>query len=134
MTRTRKIWLGILTFLPIVFFIGYFIAFFVFFIGMFQDIGEINNNTNPSNNLEFLNNMGTFFIVVFLLIFFIIFMGLGIMIYYIIHANKNPLNDSNKKLMWTLVLIFTSTIGCIVYYFVEIVPLGKSSKKLEPEL
>ncbi len=49
-------------------------------------------------------------------------MSLAIMIYYIVHANNNPNNDSGKKIMWIIILIFVSSIGCVVYYFVEILP------------
>jgi len=123
MTKTRKIWLGILTFLPIVFLIAYLVFFFIFFIGMFEDIQRLENNPNvfPS---EFMAN----FAIMFVLIIVASFMSLGLLIYYIIHANNNAKNDNNKKLMWTLVLIFTSSIGSIVYYFAEILPIKTQDK------
>ncbi len=46
--------------------------------------------------------------------------SLIITIYFIVHANSNVKNDTAKKIMWTIILIFVSCIGCIVYYFVEI--------------
>lgn len=122
MSKTRKIWLGILTFLPLVFFVAYFILFFFLFINTFQNIEQHNQNEFP---VEFF----TTFIGLFICIGFAALSSLGIMIYYIIHANNNTANDSNKKLMWTLILVFTSTIGSIVYYFIEIIP---NKKTIEP--
>ena len=123
MTNTRKIWLGILTFLPIVFLIAYLVFFFIFFIGMFEDIQRLENNPNVFTS-EFMAN----FAIMFVLIIIASFMSLGLLIYYIIHANNNAKNDNNKKLMWTLVLIFTSSIGSIVYYFAEILPIKTQDK------
>ena len=75
---------------------------------------------------EFMAN----FAIMFIFIIIASLMSLGLMIYYIIHANNNPKNDSNKKLMWTLVLIFASSIASIVYYFVEIMPIKTEEKTL----
>ncbi len=69
--------------------------------------------------IAFLQSL-TWFI---LLIVFMAIISLGIKIYYIVHTNNNPENDTNKKVMWTLILIFTGIIGSIIYYFVEIIPL-----------
>ena len=68
------------------------------------------------------------FAIMFVLIIIASFMSLGLLIYYIIHANNNAKNKNNKKLMWTLVLIFTYSIGSIVYYFAEILPIKTQDK------
>ncbi len=65
-------------------------------------------------------------VLLVLLIFAAIIFGVGMMIYYIIHANKNPKFDSNQKLLWILILVLTSSIGNIIYYFVEIIPEKKN--------
>lgn len=59
------------------------------------------------------------------------FIGLGIMIYYILHANKNPDLDHNQKIMWTLLLVLTGSVSTIVYYFMYILPDGKK-ESLKP--
>lgn len=87
---------------------------------------NLENNPNEFP-VKFMAN----FAFMFLFIMIASLGGLALMIYYIIHANNNKTNDSNKKLMWTLVLIFTSTIGSIVYYFVEILPVKTESKLLD---
>jgi heme/copper-type cytochrome/quinol oxidase subunit 4 len=61
-------------------------------------------------------------------VFIIIILALvsfGTKIYYLVHVNSQTVNDTNKRVLWTLILIFTGFIGSIVYYFIEIVPLKK---------
>jgi hypothetical protein len=69
--------------------------------------------------MEFLQSLIWFI----LLVFITATISLGIKIYYIVHTYNNAENDTNKKIMWTLILIFTGIIGSIIYYFVEIIPL-----------
>lgn len=69
--------------------------------------------------MEFLQSLIWFI----LLIVFMGIISLGVKIYYIVHTNNNSENDTNKKVMWTLILIFTGIIGSIIYYFIEIIPL-----------
>ena len=115
MTRSKKIWLGILTFLPIFCMMLYFVFFFFFFFGIYTS--EKTGNTSEVSPVFFAN-----FGLMFLFIILAVISGLAMMIYYIIHANSNPKFDSNQKLMWILILVLASGIGSIVYFFVEIVP------------
>lgn len=68
-------------------------------------------------------------IIVFIPLFVAGILSLIITIYYIVHANNNLNNDTAKKIMWTIILIFVSSIGCIVYYFVEIISSPKALKE-----
>jgi hypothetical protein len=114
MTRNKKILLGIFTFLPALFVLAYVFIFIKFF---FSSMGT--PQFDPYVNEEyFFGNL----VLLVLLIFAAIALGIGMMIYYIIHANKNPKFDSNQKLIWILILVLTTLIGNIVYYFVEIIP------------
>ena len=119
MRRSTKIWLGVLTFLPIFFLALYFVFFFQFFFDMFDSVGHHSNNADPAIMADFFKSS---FIYMFLFILTGSLISLGLMVYYIVHAHKNPANDSSKKIMWTLILIFAFTISSIVYYFVEILP------------
>jgi cell division protein FtsW (lipid II flippase) len=113
MTKTKKLWLGIFTFLPSIFLIGYIISFF----SVFMEFGS--NQPNSETPFEVLPNFAI--IISFLLL--AIVLGMAIMIYYIIHAAKNKAFTENNRLIWILVLIFASGVGSIVYYFVNIYPL-----------
>jgi len=122
MSTSKKIWLGILTFLPFILFVVYFVLFFTLIIGNIQDLEQNNHREFP---VEFLKG----FALVFLPIILASILSLIIMVYYIVHANNNINNDNGKKIMWTLILIFVSSIGCLVYYFVEILPSNNKLPK-----
>ena len=116
MSTSNKIWLGILTFLPFVLFIVYLVLFFTVFIGNIHELEQTQHND------EFPIALIQSLFLVFIPIIIASILSLAIMIYYIVHANNNPNNDSGKKIMWIIILIFVSSIGCVVYYFVEILP------------
>ncbi len=113
MTKNKKIVLGIFTFLPVLSILVYIFVFFNFF---FSSIGTPAND--PFIEQVFFKN----FFILFVLILIAILAGFALMIYYIIHVNSNPNFDSNQKLMWILILVLSSFLGNIIYYFIEIVP------------
>lgn len=115
MKSSTKFWLAIFTFLPIVF----LIVFFVFFFTVFLENAIALEQNGSEIPVEFIRSLVWFIPLIIL----IALTSLGIKIYYIVHTNNNTANDTNKKIMWTLLLIFTGSIGAIVYYFIEITPL-----------
>ncbi|NLP58192.1 PLDc N-terminal domain-containing protein [Lutibacter sp. B1] len=124
MRSSTKIWLGIFTFLPFILFIVFFIFFFIFFL---ENIIELENHQNEFP-IEFIQSL-------FGIITLIIIAGLtslGIKIYYIVHTINNPENETNKKIMWTLILVFAGIIGSVVYYFIEILPLKPKLTESNP--
>jgi hypothetical protein len=118
MSNSKKVFLGVLTFLPLVLLLGYFIVFFKFFFTMMSNAAD-----NPFHHDEMPVMLFANFFWMFVLIGLSALVSLGIMIYYILHVNKNPRLESNQKIMWMLILIFVNSIGSIVYYFMEILPL-----------
>ena len=118
MSTSNKIWLGILTFLPFVLFIVYLVLFFTLFLGSIHQLEQSHHDEFP---FQFISDL----FIVFLPLIAAGIISLIITIYYIVHANSNVKNDTAKKIMWTIILIFVSCIGCIVYYFVEIIPSVK---------
>lgn len=119
MSTSSKIWLGIFTFLPIVLFIVYLTLFFTLFLGSIHELDQSHHDEFP---IQFIRDI--FIVFIPLIVSGII--SLIITIYYIVHANNNVNNDTAKKIMWTIILIFVSCLGSIVYYFVEIIPSSKS--------
>ncbi|MFD0763022.1 hypothetical protein ACFQZW_13115 [Lutibacter aestuarii] len=115
MKFSTKFWLTIFTFLPIVFIILIFIFFFSSFL---ENIIALETHQK-----EFPIELIQSFIGFFILIILTALVSIGFKIYYIVHTNNNPTNDTNKKIMWTLILIFGGTVASIVYYFIEITPL-----------
>jgi ABC-type bacteriocin/lantibiotic exporter with double-glycine peptidase domain len=115
MKSSTKFWLGFFTFLPLLFLIVFFGLFFVFFL---ENIVELDNS-HGEFPVEFLYTFFWFFALIIVMAI----VSLGIKIYYIVHTNNNAANDTNKKIMWTLLLIFAGLVASIVYYFIEIIPL-----------
>ncbi len=115
MTKSKKVWLGILTFLPIIF-IGIFI--FLFITLFLSNIYNFENNLD-AQQVDFYRSM----IIAFVFIVFAVIIRLVLLIYYLIHVSDNKNNDNTKKIMWILILVFVGTIGSIIYYFMEIYPL-----------
>jgi len=117
MSSGSKTILGILTFLPIVFGM-------VFFVGYIFFIKDMVLNIPPDNDPQ------VFFRQYFMHLFnpavitgFIgyILLHFGLMIWYIIHVVKNGTRTEGEKVMWILLFIFIGTIGNIIYFLVKIV-------------
>lgn len=120
MSTTKKVWLGILTFLPFILTLVYIIYFFSFFLETIIH-AERNHNEFP---IEFFQSLSVMIVVVVLAVI----IKLGIMIYYIVHVSNNKEKDSNTKIMWIVLLVLVSSIASFVYYFVEILPSKPSDK------
>ncbi len=115
MKKSTKFWLGILTFIPVI-----FIGIFIFlFLTLF--LTNIYNFESQESNfrVDFFGSM----IVSFVFLVIALIVKLGLLIYYVIHVSDNKNNDSTKKIMWILILVFVGTIGSVIYYFMEILPL-----------
>ena len=121
MNSGTKFWLGFFTFLPIVLLILFFGFFFTVFL---ENAIELESNHSGDFPVEFLPYL--FWLILLVIIMAIV--SLGIKIYYIVHTNNNTENDTNKKVLWTLILIFAGTVASIIYYFIEITPLKPLKK------
>lgn len=63
---------------------------------------------------------GTLVLIV-IIFFLIVALHLISLIYYIIHAAKNPmLQKDNMKVIWLIIIILVSTFGPFIYWLVEI--------------
>jgi hypothetical protein len=117
MKSSTKFWLAFFTFLPV---ICIFILLALFFTVFFEQIIALENHHGEFPTSLIPSLLGFTFIIIILA-----FVSLGTKIYYLVHVNNQTENDTNKRVLWTLILIFTGLIGSIVYYFVEIVPIKK---------
>lgn len=121
MTRSKKIWIGILTILPGVLFAGYGIFILLMMVGMMGVQATGNRNDPPDG----------FFIMmpVAMAIFFIGFaLTTAITIYHVIHISKSETMSSNDKLMWILIVLLLNWIGDVVYWYLKI---WKEPKELQ---
>lgn len=118
MTRSQKIFIGILAFLPLiavaVLLVYFFTAFFPEIIRMDHEHGDL-----PP---EFIfGNMMGFIVSVIILAFF----QIGLMIYFIIHAINNKRVKSEERIIWVLLFIFVNTISYPIYWGLRIWPEEK---------
>jgi len=112
MTKIKKIVLGILTILPIFLLIIYFIAMFFSVFGL---TFMAQHGNQPDSNLIFKS-----FAVIFVFFGLIFLLTIGMYIFYIMHAAKNPKFDESNRLIWILINIFGGHIGNIIYWYLHI--------------
>ncbi|MDG2247221.1 MAG: PLDc N-terminal domain-containing protein, partial [Flavobacteriales bacterium] len=111
MTRTAKIFLGIITLLPYVLLVLYVLSFF-------QGVINISSQapTEDASPSVFLLSMGLS--AVTLLLF--VLLSIGLFIFYIVDVLNNKRLDKNQRLIWIFVLITTSHLGNLIYWFFQI--------------
>ena len=101
---------------PISFFIC-IIGYFIFFFSIFTQIEHIENNPQTEFPTAMFGGFAFFFVMILLMSFLSLFS----LIYFIIHAAKNPnLKDNNSLVVWILILVLVSMIGSFIYWLVEI--------------
>ncbi|MGB5665880.1 MAG: hypothetical protein WBM53_03445 [Maribacter sp.] len=92
-----------------------------FYIGsllyLFTQLPELESSSDLSASF-FLGNIGIFILFIFLAVF----ISLGSLVFYIVHAVQNPnLKENNLLLVWILLFVFVSGIGQLIYWIIEIV-------------
>ena len=117
MSKNKKIILGFITCLPIIFFIWYFIAIFAF-IGDIHNMEQTGNFQGPTEPMGIMANL-------LLPILLAVVITLGLLVFYLvdIHTKNHKLRtEKNGKLIWTLVVLLAGNLGMIVYFFIEVMP------------
>lgn len=111
---------------PLILFILCFVSYFVFFFSIFINVDQFENSEKPP--MEIFMGMGVFFVLFFLAMI----LSLLSLIFFVLHAAKNPLlEEGNMRIVWILIIILLSGIGNIVYWFVEI--KNKNPKPIIPQ-
>jgi Phospholipase_D-nuclease N-terminal len=114
MTKSKKMFLGALSLLPLLLMVVYLVLAMNMFFSMIRHPLEIENGQFPP--ALFLEGMLPALLVG-------IVMGIasiGLLIYFIIHVVNNKNIDGNERLIWILVLIFAGMIGFPVYWYMRI--------------
>lgn len=107
---------------PLVIFGLLFISYFAFFIATFAQAStfeEIDTAGNMVPPTGLVVGFGIFFV----LIMVAVFLSLFSLVYFIIHAVKNPNlegENSNMRIVWILIMAFIGGIGQLIYWIVEI--------------
>ena len=108
MSRSNKIILGILSFLPFVILIFYISAIFTYVIEMMK----ISQTSDKPVAIYMWTRMAGVLVWALVLAFLV----LGLKIYYIIHAINNKLIDQTEKIVWVMVFIFFGIVGYPAYW------------------
>ena len=112
----NRFWQGFFAIAPIISFFVAFIGYFFFIFSIFSQLPEMESSNEPQ--MALFAGMGTFFLFILLAMF----IGLGSLIFYIVHAVQNQnLKENNMLVVWILLFVFVSGIGQLIYWLVEIV-------------
>jgi hypothetical protein len=104
--KTNKILYAVLAFAPLILVIPMMLMMFSMFAEILDHPMRYQNGELPDS-----------FISIFLISLVVGLLGLIGIIMYVIHATKNKHIPDSSRTMWVLVIVLTSTIGMIVYYF-----------------
>ncbi len=119
--------LGLLTFVPPVHIVVFMFAIFAMFI--------VGGTTGEDTGLGPFSVIG--FILLIALHVFVVFLTLGLTVFYIIHALKNDKLDQNLRIIWVLLIFFGAILTMPAYYFMNIwkeplAPVADERKTLGP--
>lgn len=106
---------------PMILFGLMIIGYFVFFFTMITQVENFDDNAINHNEppFAFFAGFGIFFVMIMLTVL----LSLCSLIYFILHAAKNPnleANNGNMRLVWILIMVFVSGIGQPIYWIAEI--------------
>ncbi|MFM1878327.1 MAG: hypothetical protein RLZZ241_1193 [Bacteroidota bacterium] len=120
-----KFWQGFFAIGPLAGILLLLVGYLIFLFSMVIHADQIQENGNLS--FSFISGLGFILGIVFLWGL----VSVGSLIFYIVHAAKNPnLSANNYLLVWILLFIFTNGIGQLIYWIVEI--LNKKNIDLIP--
>ena len=115
MDRNAKMISGIAAFLPIVCFIWAMWSIFSMVTGSIDLAAHKSHNPAAEADMMFGDMRDMILAFIGLTV-----VSLGVMIYFIIHSVNNKLIDSNEKIVWILVFVFTGMIGFPIYWYLKI--------------
>jgi hypothetical protein len=112
MSRSSKLFIGILSFLPIVL----LLVFLFMIFGMFPTFIEWgNNNHDPAPQEVF-----SVFAPLFLLGFGMAILSIGLLIFFIMHLLRHKAMDSTERIIWILVFLFAGIVGYPIYWYMRV--------------
>lgn len=115
-----KFWQAFFAIAPLASFFVIIAAYFIFIASLIGSQGTFGGHFDPDSGAGVMTLVGFLFTVIFL----VIGISLGSLVFYIVHAVKNPnMQQNNLLLVWILLFIFANGIGQLIYWIVEI--LGK---------
>lgn len=110
MSRGTKLFIGLLSFLPI---IG-LIILFSFIFNLLPEIIEWSNyEPDPYTVFETMRPLFIIGLCMGLL-------SLGLLVFFIMHLVRNKKMDSTERVIWILVFLFVSIVGYPIYWYMRV--------------
>lgn len=110
MSRSSKLFVGILSFLPI----ALLLVFLFMFFSMIPEFMKWEGREPDAYEV-----FSTFMPIVFMSMIMGI-LSLGLLIFFIIHLVKSKTIDTTERIIWILVLLFAGIIGYPIYWYMRI--------------
>ncbi len=110
MSRSSKLFIGLLSFLPIIL----LIIFFVMLLRMFPVFFEWEKN-EPMPQEVF-----TVFGPLFMLGIVMGILSLGLLVFFIMHLVRNKTMDGTERVIWVLVFLFAGIVGYPIYWYMRV--------------
>lgn len=105
MERANRIWLGIFTFLPLVFLVFYLIQFAF----LLRDVLQYGNDIATLGDIS----------LALLLMLGIGVVSFGLFVFYILHVIYSK-TDNNEKLLWIILFFVGNIFAFPVYFYMKI--------------
>jgi len=114
MSRSSKLFIGILSFLPIVL----LIVMFFMILRLFPTFIEWSNKGDSYEPApqEVFSLFGPMFIIGFGMAI----LSLGLLIFFIMHLIRNKMMDSTERIIWILVFLFAGIVGYPIYWYMRV--------------
>jgi len=110
MSRSSKLFIGILSFLPIVL----LVVMFFMILRLIPTFIEWDNY-EPAPQEVF-----SLFGPIFILGFGMGILSIGLLIFFIMHLIRNKMMDSTERIIWILVFLFAGIVGYPIYWYMRI--------------
>ncbi len=122
----NKGWMGFLALGPFLAGIGIAITYFFFIFTLIGDAEQLDNMPEEETVQYVFGSLAPLII----LIVVTVALSFLALIFYIIHAVRNPrLQGNSAQIAWIIAFIFTSHLGILVYWIVEII--GRKDEPLQ---
>jgi len=109
LNKSSKIILGILTFLPLLFVISFLGFIIINFFSMFFSQEPVM----PLMLFSYLSYILPY-------VFPIILLSMGLFVFYIIHIVQNALLDTEKRILWVVVMFLAYGVAIPTYWYIHI--------------
>ena len=110
MSRSSKLFIGILSFLPIILLLVFLFMLFGMFPTFFQW-----DKYDPAPQEVF-----SAFAPLFFLGFAMGILSIGLLIFFIMHLLRHKALDSTERIIWILVFLFAGIVGYPIYWYMRV--------------